>query len=135
MSARTSMRRAGHFALAAVILGASVAFAAPASAGCTVYQHRDYGGAHWGLGNDDELQMGGEPMGKTTSDGPGGQIYFRPDWNDQISSFKVTKGCRITLWQHAGTRGGGATFKASKSYSYVGDNWNDQASWAYCGCS
>ena len=104
---------------------------APAWAGCTVYQHRDYGGAHWGLGNADELQMGGgEPIGKTG----GGRIYYQPSWNDQISSFKVSQGCSITLWQHAGTHGYGHTFKASKSYNYVGDGWNDQASWVYCSC-
>jgi hypothetical protein len=100
-------------------------------ANCTVYQHRDYGGAHWTLGSQDELQMGGgEPMGKTG----GGRINYRPDWNDQISSFRVTQGCTITLWQHAGTSGYGARFRSSSSYSYVGGSWNDQASWAYCSC-
>lgn len=107
-------------------------YGVPAWAGCTVYEHRDYGGAHWGLGSFDELQMGGgEPMGKTGE----GRIFYRTDWNDKISSFRVTPGCHITLWQHAGTTGNGATFEASRSYSYVGSRWNDQASWAYCYCS
>ena len=108
----------------------------PAQATCTVYQHRDYGGAHWTLGPADEMQMGGgEPIAKQTYDGPNiGQIYYRPDWNDQISSFKVTGGCNLTLWQHASTQGYGPTFKSSTSYRYVGDRWNDQASWAFCDC-
>ena len=112
------------------ILG--VAFSSVSAwANCTVYQHRDYGGAHWTLGSQDELQMGGgEPMGKTG----GGRINYRPDWNDQISSFRVTQGCTITLWQHAGTSGYGARFRSSSSYNYVGGSWNDQASWAYCSC-
>ncbi len=105
--------------------------ASAAEAGCSVYQHRDYGGARWGLGSRDELQMGGgEPMGKTGD----GRIYYQPSWNDQVSSLKVTPGCTLTLWQHAGTSGGGATFTANKNYKYVGSSWNDQASWAYCYC-
>jgi hypothetical protein len=101
--------------------------------GCVLYQHRDFGGAYWVMVRNSFMQMGGgEPMGGTNLVG-----YYRPDWNDQVSSFSVnrSRGCQLTLWQHAGTWGYGATFgPTSSSYSYVGSSWNDQASWAHCYC-
>ncbi|MGH6814479.1 MAG: hypothetical protein ACREC6_02125 [Hyphomicrobiaceae bacterium] len=110
---------------------------APAEAGCTVFQHRDFGGSSFHLAPGDSLQMAGEPCGRTQSHGrPRGRIHYHPSWNDQISSFKVTADCTITLWQHAsGCGGSGARFvRTNRLVRYIGDNWNDQASHVECSC-
>jgi hypothetical protein len=99
-----------------------------AQAGCTVYQHRDYGGASWYLEGGQTLQMAGEQLCSTQ----GGCNDYEPSWNDQISSFRVDGGCRIALWQH--TNRGGARFRSDRSYSYARGGWNDQASWVECYC-
>ena len=102
-----------------------------AEAGCTVYQHRDYKGSHFALGSREALQMAGERCG-TTGDW---RIHYHPSWNDQISSFRVTNGCTITLWEHAsGCGGGGHTFRSNRSYTYIGDAWNDKTSYVECSC-
>jgi hypothetical protein len=104
---------------------------AAAETGCILYQHRDYGGAHWHMARNSFMQMGGgEPIGAT------GMIdYYRRDWNDQVSSFRVVgHRCTLTLYEHAGTWGYGATFRSTVSYKYVGSRWNDKASWAVCSC-
>jgi hypothetical protein len=99
--------------------------------GCTLYEHRDYGGASYKLGDKDTLVMAGDSnVGGSVSNG--GSISYEPWWNDKVSSFKVTDGCTLTLWQHINE--GGAVFNASKSYIFVGSSWNDQASEAYCSC-
>ena len=105
--------------------------AAKAETGCILYQHRDYGGAHWAMARNSFMQMGGgEEIGATHMIN-----YYRPDWNDQVSSFKVVgPRCTLTLYEHAGTWGYGHTFKSNVSYRYVGDRWNDKASWAVCSC-
>jgi hypothetical protein len=62
-------------------------------------------------------------------------MLYNTTWNDQVSSFRVGNGCTITLWQHVqGCRGGGAHFRANRSYSYVGSAWNDQTSFVECNC-
>jgi syncollin len=99
-----------------------------AQAGCTVYQHRDYGGSSWSLDHNGTLQMAGERQCHSQY----GCNDYEPSWNDQISSFRVDGGCVIELWQH--THRGGAKFNADKSYKYVGSRWNDQASWVECYC-
>ena len=97
---------------------------------CTLYQHRDYGGSHWTLHNGDDMKMVGQPdVG--VSDGIH-RFLYDPSWNDQVSSFKVTDGCTLTLWEHVDL--GGASFRSNRSYSYVGDGWNDKASEAICEC-
>lgn len=107
-----------------------------AEARCVVYQHRDFKGASFALNDGDSLQMGGERCGRSVSDGsPRGQIRYNSSWNDQVSSFKVSPGCQITLWQHVkGCGGSGAHFKSDSSYSYVGSKWNDITSWVDCWC-
>ena len=103
----------------------------PPSRTCTVFEHRDFGGAHWTLRNGDVLRMVREPdVG--TSDGIHRFIY-QPSWNDKISSFKVDPGCTLTLWEHVNY--GGSRFRATKSYNFVGDAWNDKASDAVCECT
>jgi hypothetical protein len=59
---------------------------------------------------------------------------FRYDnsWNDQVSSFRVSRGCTLTLWEDVGQ--GGHHFRSNRSYTYLGSNWNDKASEAYCEC-
>lgn len=120
--------------LAAVALAAVVA-SSTAYAGCTLYQHRDYGGSKWGLDHFERMKMvNGESLGCTTNGHGGGceSVTYNPSWNDQVSSFRVTPGCTLTLWQHVNQ--GGARFRSSTSYKYVGDRWNDQASEALCMC-
>ena len=122
--------------LALVVTVFLPAFAQSADARCVVYQHRDFKGSYYYLNDGDSLQMGGERCGRTQSHGtPRGQIRYNSSWNDHVSSFKVARGCVITLWQHVqGCRGGGVYFKADSSYSYVGSRWNDITSWVDCYC-
>ena len=106
-----------------------------AEASCTIYEHRDYGGAKFTLyGNDRIIMAQGESIGVTTN-GHGGNDYrelYRPSWNDAVSSFRVTEGCTITLWEHINQ--GGARWRTYKSYVYVGDGWNDEVSEVLCTC-
>ena len=102
-----------------------------AHAGCTLYQHRDFQGASYYLEGGSEMVMTGkERLGVSRSHG--GTTYYEPSWNDKLSSFKVSAGCTLTLYQHANKTG--SHFISSKSYSYVGSGWNDQASYAGCSC-
>lgn len=116
-----------------VVIAALCLTPIPAAAewGCALFQHRDYKGSYWYMDRNSFMQMCCKPVGAT------GMIrYYQPSWNDQVSSFQVRPGsaCTLTLWQHGGTWGYGARFRANVSYSYVGDSWNDQASWAECNC-
>lgn len=98
---------------------------------CTIFEHRNYGGAHWTLHNGDDMQMIDQPdVG--TSNGIYRLIY-KSSWNDKVSSFKVGPTCTLTLWEHVNR--GGHHFTANKNYSYVGDGWNDKASEAICECA
>ncbi len=108
---------------------------AVADAGCRLFQHRDYGGSGYTLNHLDRMIMvEGESTGCTTNGHGGGceSTIYNASWNDQVSSFKVTPGCTLTLWQHVNQ--GGGRFRSSKSYLYVGGNWNDEASEALCMC-
>ena len=130
------MKRTAYTLVVAPILAAGLMLApAVADAGCRIFQHRDYGGSGYTLGHLDRMKMvRGESLGCTTNGHGGGceSTLYQPSWNDQVSSFKVTAGCTLTLWQHVNE--GGAYFRSSKSYKYVGDRWNDQASEAFCVC-
>ena len=103
-----------------------------AHAGCTVYQHRDFAGASFPLRGGESLQLGGAEIGSNFR-----TYYYRPKWNDQVSSFIVTSDCKITLWEHAGRTGGaGARFvRSGMRVSYMGSSWNDKTSWVDCTCS
>ena len=122
------MKRIGSIGLATLVLAGSLQ--AADAAGCTIYQHRDYGGAHYYLGNGDDMKMIRAPD-YGTSDGIHRFIYDS-SWNDQVSSFRVDNGCVLTLWEHVDYNG--ARFRSSKSYTYVGSGWNDKASEAVCEC-
>lgn len=103
----------------------------PAAAGCVIYEHRDLKGASYALNSRESLQMGGDELGSNSW-----TIYYDTSWNDEVSSFKVTSGCTITLWQHVGTSGGaGARFvRSGKVVWFMGSDWNDEASWVDCSC-
>ena len=116
--------------LASALALAGSAGIAAAGGTCTIYQHRDYGGSHWTLHNGDDMKMVNAPD-YGTSDGIH-RFLYDPSWNDQVSSFRVSGGCTLTLWEHVNY--GGARFRSNRSYSYVGGGWNDKASEAVCEC-
>jgi hypothetical protein len=119
-------------AVSAAMIAGSVA---TVHAGCTLFQHRDYGGARKNLGHFDRVKMvRGESIGCTTNghgDGCESTLYDHT-WNDHVSSWKLTNGCRLTVWEDVNE--GGAWWRTSKSYRYVGGDWNDEVSEALCMC-
>lgn len=108
---------------------AGAAQAAPRDRTCTVFEDRDFGGAHWTLQNGDVLRMV-RPPDLGISDGIHRFIY-EASWNDKISSFRMGPTCTLTLWEHVNY--GGHHFRANRARSYVGDR-NDKASDAVCEC-
>lgn len=122
-----------------IATGLSLAALPLAAQDCTVYEHRDYGGAKRGIDAGEVLAGLEDPgIGQSCSHS-NCTIYWRPNWNDEISSFRVRKGCTITLSEHIDggripPRGYGGHFRSSKSYRYVGDRWNDEASLVECSC-
>jgi len=125
------------FRLATISAAAIMGVMTPVSAwaDCILYEHRDFGGAYYYLGNGDRMRMvNGENTGCIRSNGTRcGYTYYEPSLNDAVSSFRATGGCTLTLWEDIDQ--GGAYFRSSRSYSYVGDDWNDEASEALCVCS
>ena len=117
-----------------LLIAGSMAISSSVYASCTLYQHRDYGGSSYALGDGDAMIMRrGESICSSVSHGPGGSCrYYEPSWNDQLSSFRVTNGCTLTLYVNFNR--GGARFRSNRSYRYVGSSWNDEASEAYCSC-
>ena len=119
---------------AVLLMTAIISTPAIAEASCTIFQHRDFGGVSLTLFDNDRVIMAqGESIGMTTN-GHGGsyRIRYRPDWNDHVSSFRVTQGCTISLWEHINEEG--ARWRTFKSYKYVGDGWNDEVSEVLCSC-
>ena len=114
--------------------------ATTAAADCTLWEHRDFAGAEWWLDDGDRMQMIDDPAcfeddGETVCTSSAHEIdptIYEPSWNDAVSSFEVGPGCEIVLWEHVNQ--GGAHFRTYRSYSYVGDDWNDEASEAVCTC-
>ena len=97
---------------------------------CTIFEDRDFKGHYWVLRNGDDMKMVRQgDLG--ISDGIHRFIY-QPGWNDKVSSFKVDAGCTLTLWENVDQKG--HYFRSNRSYSYVGDRWNDKASEAICEC-
>jgi syncollin len=119
----------GVFVVISLVATARVAYGSDRT--CTIFNNRDYGGAHWTLHNGDDMKMINQPdVG--ISDGIHRFIY-EPSWNDKVSSFKVGPGCTLTLWENVDH--GGHHFRSNRSYKYVGDRWNDKASEAICECT
>lgn len=125
-----SSDRARRMAALALLGAMTIPAVARPGRTCTVYEHRDFGGAHWTLQNGDVLRMV-RPPELGISDGIHRFIY-EASWNDKVSSFKVGPTCTLTLWEHVNY--GGHHFRANRSRSYVGDRWNDKASDAVCEC-
>jgi syncollin len=125
---KDAMRYVSIIVSAALSTSLSIA-GAIAGGTCTIYENRDFGGAHWTLHDRDDMQMI-NPPDVGTSDSIHRFLYER-SWNDKVSSFKLTRGCTITLWENVGK--GGHHFRTDKSYSALGD-WNDVASEAECDC-
>jgi hypothetical protein len=124
------------FQLVAMLVAGITLASSVARAGCTIFQHRDFAGASWWFNAGDRMKM---VNGQSTCISTGGHCpscetceYFEPSWNDEVSSFTVEPGCTITLWEHVNE--GGAFFRTWQSYSYVGSDWNDEASEALCTC-
>jgi syncollin len=99
---------------------------------CTLYEHRDFGGAHYTLRSGDVMYMIRNPQPEVGKSDGIHRFIYEPSWNDKLSSFKVEGGCSLTLWEDVNQ--GGHHFTSNKSYSYVGDGWNDKASQADCSC-
>jgi len=83
--------------------------------GCVAYEHIDFSGMRQDLGPDRIYNYVGDRM------------------NDKISSFRVSRGCRIIAWDH---RDRGGTSQEFGECQYIGDDWNDRiSSWqCECGC-
>ena len=126
-------RQGATVILTGLILLSAAATAAPPQRArtCTVFEHRDFGGAHWTLGHRDVLRMVNRPA-LGTSDGVYRYLY-EPSWNDRISSFRTAPGCTMTLWEHVNL--GGHHLRSNRDRPYVGDGWNDKASDAVCDCA
>ena len=125
-----------HSLMSALAAAAVLMSPAAARADCTLYQHRDYGGSHWSLSHFERMVMtNGESLGCTTNGHGGGceSTTYEPSWNDQVSSFRVSQGCTLSLWVDVNE--GGARFRSDTSYKYVGSRWNDKASEALCMCN
>ena len=122
------MQTAFRFVVAALALGFTSAGALGVT--CTLYDNRDFGGSHYVLHGGDDLQMINPPS-IGTSDGIHRFLYNR-SWNDHVSSFKVDKGCTLTLWENVNQ--GGHHFRSNRSYSYLGGAWSDKTSEASCDC-
>jgi hypothetical protein len=117
-----------------LLIASSIVISSPVYASCTLYQHRDYQGSRYTLGDGDAMIMRrGETICSAVSHGSGGSCtYHEPSWNDELSSFKVSGGCTMTLYENFNRSG--ARFRSNRSYKYVGSRWNDEVSEAYCTC-
>ena len=117
------------FSLGVIVAAGATILPLAAEAGCNLFEDRDYGGASWYMEPYERLIMvDGESVGTTTS----GNTYYEASWNDSVSSFRLDSGCTLTLWIDVNE--GGAHFRSSRSYRYVGGAWNDEASEALCTC-
>ncbi|MBB3195438.1 beta/gamma crystallin domain-containing protein [Roseateles terrae] len=58
--------------------------------------------------------------------------YVGGKFNDKISSFRVSPGCKIVAWEHRDQKGAQITFNSDAEY--VGDAWNDRISSFACRC-
>ena len=95
-----------------------------------VYQHSDYQGRSLSLADGSFVTFGRHSEGGTAV---GGSAPRMGDtwWNDQISSFKLRRGCSLYVWQHADAAGNRRVF--TTPYKKIG-SWNDQVSTVRCGC-
>lgn len=87
----------------------------PASAGCTMYEHINYGGNTFYIAEQQSY------------------TYLGNAWNDRVSSVQVSDRCQLITYQHINYGGDRRTYDSS--VSFVGNLWNDQISSAQCMCS
>src|SRR5215211_1044496 len=95
-----------------------------------VYQHSDYRGASLSLGDGAFVTFGQHSGGGTAVGGYAPSMGDRW-WNDQISSFRLRRGCSLYVWQHADAAGRRRVY--TTSFKKLGE-WNDQISTVRCGC-
>lgn len=81
--------------------------------GCIAYEHRGFDGMRQDLGPNRIFNYVGSRM------------------NDEISSFRVSSGCRVVVWEHRDKGGASAVFGEC---SYIGERWNDRISSWKCEC-
>jgi hypothetical protein len=79
-----------------------------------IYEHKDFGGSSRAV-------AAGEAV-----------AWIGDDWNDQMSSARVSAGCTLVVYEHANFKG--ASEKYRKDKKWVGDAWNDQVSGYRCTC-
>ena len=107
-----------------LLMAACSAVMASASAKCLLYEHRDFAGEVLVLQDNEHAKM---------VDNRGDGYYYRPDWNDRISSYKVSANCTLYMWQHVDGQGWKLT--RTGQMDYIGDRRNDEVSEAFCSCS
>lgn len=113
------------FSLASVLLTvASLGTITSASAKCILYEHRDFAGQSLFLQPNEHAKM---------IENRGDGYYYRPDWNDRISSYKVGANCTLFMWEHVDGRGWKLT--RTGQLNYIGDRRNDKVSEAQCSCT
>ena len=116
------------------ILAACVASAIStgAYAQCAIlYQHSYYRGNSLPLSDGAFVTFGHHSEGGTAVGGRA-PSFIGTYWNDQVSSFKLRRGCSLYIWQHADAAGARATYTVS--IKKFGSRWNDQVSTVRCGC-
>lgn len=107
-------------------------------AACNVYEHRDYKGASLWIGNGQRLLGTRDPnptpgySSTTNAHTSEWNVLYRPDWNDRISSFRVGRGCTITVYEHANF--GGWKWASREDMPWVGLPRNDKISDVTCTC-
>lgn len=113
------------FSLASVLLTvASLGTITSASAKCILYEHRDFAGQSLFLQPNEHAKM---------IENRGDGYYYRPDWNDRISSYKVGANCTLFMWEHVDGRGWKLT--RTGQLNYIGDRRNEKVSEAQCSCT
>ena len=89
--------------------------AGSAEAGCTMFEHINYGGGTFHIPEHQSY------------------TYLGDVWNDRVSSVQVSAQCQLITYQHVNYGGDRRVY--SNSASFVGNLWNDQISSAQCQCS
>lgn len=110
----------------ALLLAATLGTTTSVSAECRLYEHRDFAGEALFLRDNAHVKM-------VENRGEGFQYDYRPDWNDRISSYKVSAHCTLYMWEHVDGRGWKLT--RTGQLGYISDRRNDQVSEAQCACS
>jgi hypothetical protein len=108
----------------AFLLAATLGTTPSVSAKCVLYEHRDFAGALLVLEENEHAKM---------IHNRGDGYYYRPDWNDRISSYKMSANCTLFMWEHVDRKGWMLT--RTGQLDYIGDKRNDKVSEAKCSCS